>query len=81
MEVSTMREESTCSWTENNCTLLKCHDCSITREGKTSVFLQTELFLLLQVGIFPKLRVREVDLEIATLFLLVLLLFCSCSNS
>lgn len=43
MEVSTTREESTCSWTENNGTLLKCHDYSIIREGKTSVFLETEL--------------------------------------
>lgn len=38
-----MREESTCFWTENNCILSKCHDCSITREAQTCVDLETEL--------------------------------------
>lgn len=38
-----MHEESACFGTENNCILLKCHDCSITREAKTCMDLEKEL--------------------------------------
>jgi len=37
-----MHEESASFWTENNCSLLKCHACSITGEAKTYVDLETE---------------------------------------
>lgn len=51
-----MREESTCSWTEQKRTLLKCHDCSTTGEGKTCVFLEIELASPSPGGIFSQAK-------------------------